>query len=216
MPVERIKLFHSRRGMRRLRRFALLLLIAALLAATAFSLHIRPLIVNMADSGVADLITVCVDRSVNALMDDGFPEYGELIQLVTDETGRVTALVTNMMTVNRMKAYVTSAVLESLEELEYTEIYIPLGSIIGGALFMGRGPRIPITLLSCTNITTYFSSEFQAAGINQTRHSILLHVDVSLDILVAGGTVSSMVANQISVADTVIVGLVPETYASLE
>lgn len=51
-----------------------------------------------------------------------------------------------------------------------------------------------------------------AAGINQTRHQILLHVDVYTGILLPGFTASTKVSNEIAVAETVIVGSVPETY----
>ena len=51
-----------------------------------------------------------------------------------------------------------------------------------------------------------------AAGINQTRHQILLSVDVYTSILLPGFTASTKVSNEIAVAETVIVGSVPETY----
>lgn len=200
------------------RRIKTVFIIAVLLLVSFmwfFSARIKPVIVSMADSGVADMITVYVDGVVTQLMDGGHIEYNELVNFEKDEQGRISALVTNMVGVNKLKASITSAVLDELTALEYTNIYIPLGSILGDSVFLGKGPKIPITLLSCTNIYTYFTSEFSSAGINQTKHSIVLHVDVSLDILVAGGTVSSVVKNQVNVAETIIVGVVPNAYASL-
>ena len=204
----------SRRKRRR-RSLLLILVLALLLPLLALGCRIRRLIISMADSGIADEITLCVDRAVEELMEEDFPSYEELIELKTDEEGRVTALITNMALANRTKAYINAGVLRALKDLEYTEIYIPLGSILGSPYFLAKGPRLAVTLLSCTNIFSYFTSAFSAAGINQTRHSIVLHVDVSLDILVAGGVVSSVVSNEISIADTVIVGSVPSSYASL-
>ena len=201
--------------MSRIRAVVLVVLIVSAAVTWLFSARIKPVIVSMADSGVADLITVYVDGVVTQLMDGGHIEYNELVSFEKDEQGRISALVTNMVGVNKLKASITSAVLDELTALEYTNIYIPIGSIIGGSVFLGKGPKIPITLLSCTNIFTYFTSEFSSAGINQTKHSIVLHVDVSLDILVAGGTVSSVVKNQVNVAETIIVGVVPDAYASL-
>ena len=200
---------------RKLKAWFLTVVIIASLAMWLFSSRIKPVIVSMADTGVYDLITVCVDSVVTELLDGQHIEYSSLVDFEKDDQGRICALVTNMAGVNKLKASITAAVLDRLSELEYTSIHIPLGSIVGGSLLMGKGPKIPITLLSCTNIYTYFSGEFSSAGINQTRHSIVLHVDVSLDILVAGGTVSTMVSNQVNVAETIIVGTVPDAYASL-
>lgn len=201
--------------LRGIRLTALILALVLLLSAWLFSSRIKPVIVSMADSGVADLITVYVDGVVTRLMDEGEIQYSDLIIFDKDDEGRISALTTNMVGVNRLKASITAAVLDELTALEYTDIHIPIGSILGGSIFLGKGPKIPITLLSCTNIYTYFTSEFVTAGINQTKHSIVLHVDVSLDILVAGGAVSSVVKNQVNVAETIIVGIVPEAYASL-
>ena len=60
--------------------------------------------------------------------------------------------------------------------------------------------------------TAKFRDKFTAAGINQTKHQILLDVDVYVTILLPGITTYTKVSNEISVAETVIVGSVPQTY----
>ena len=60
--------------------------------------------------------------------------------------------------------------------------------------------------------TSEIENRFDSAGINQTRHQILLSVDVYTSILLPGFTASTKVSNEIAVAETVIVGSVPETY----
>ena len=49
------------------------------------------------------------------------------------------------------------------------------------------------------------------AGINQTRHQILLDVTVAVEILLPGSTLNTEIGAQIPVAETVIVGTVPDT-----
>ena len=58
----------------------------------------------------------------------------------------------------------------------------------------------------------YFENTFTAAGINQTKHQIRLVVDVSVSILLPGFTTGTRVRNSFTVAETVIVGTVPESY----
>ena len=60
--------------------------------------------------------------------------------------------------------------------------------------------------------SAWFENQFADAGINQTRHEIVLHVDVAVSILLPGVTTAARVANAVTVAETVIVGNVPQTY----
>ena len=60
--------------------------------------------------------------------------------------------------------------------------------------------------------TASFRNSFSSAGINQTRHQILLQMDVSVSILLPGFRTSTKVSNEITVAESVIVGAVPQTY----
>ena len=53
---------------------------------------------------------------------------------------------------------------------------------------------------------------FTSAGINQTRHEIRLVVDVYVSVLLPGFSTVTKVTNRCAVAETVIVGSVPDTY----
>ena len=57
-----------------------------------------------------------------------------------------------------------------------------------------------------------FRNAFTSAGINQTKHQIILTVDVSVSILLPGFRTATKVSNSFIVAETVIVGTVPDTY----
>ena len=76
----------------------------------------------------------------------------------------------------------------------------------------GRGPDIPIEILSIRNSDASFTSHFSEAGINQTLQQINMHVSVDVTVLVLGQTDSFTVTSQVIVAETIIVGDVPDTY----
>ena len=57
-----------------------------------------------------------------------------------------------------------------------------------------------------------FENEFTEAGINQTKHRIILNVDVSVSILLPGFSTYTKVSNRFTVAETIIVGTVPDSY----
>ena len=84
--------------------------------------------------------------------------------------------------------------------------------IFAAALLAGRGPRIKVRMESVGSSSARFENEFSSAGINQTNHRIVLHIDVSVAILLPGFTTATQVSNAVTVAETVIVGTVPDTY----
>ena len=92
------------------------------------------------------------------------------------------------------------------------ELSIPVGTLTGSALLAGRGPRISVRMESVGSSSARFENRFTSAGINQTNHRIVLEVNVSVSILLPGFTTATQVANEVTVAETVIVGAVPDTY----
>lgn len=62
------------------------------------------------------------------------------------------------------------------------------------------------------SVKTSFSSEFETAGINQTRHKIFLLLETSLRIVVGNSSQSVKVQHQVLISETIIVGSVPNTF----
>ena len=113
---------------------------------------------------------------------------------------------------NRLQSAVLADVLQKLSEVSTRELSIPLGSLTGTPLLAGRGPLIRIKMQSVGSSSAHFENAFLSAGINQTRHEILLVVDVYASILLPGFSTVTKVTNRYAVAETVIVGSVPDTY----
>jgi len=89
---------------------------------------------------------------------------------------------------------------------------IPLGNIIGGSLLSGRGPGIGFRVVTLGNPSATFSNQFVTAGINQTKHQIMLEIEIHVNILVPGHATRETITTQMLVAETVIVGEVPGTF----
>ena len=178
---------------RRLTWLVLAVLLTAGLGCAAV-LHMRPIIVSLATARVSNAVNRIVVDAVRDAIDSGQVDYNVLIHLEKDETGRVAALESNMAAFNRLRSQIADEILRRLSEVSTSELSIPVGMQAVGS-----------TDASLRNA-------FSAAGINQTRHQILLSVDVYTSILLPGFTASTKVSNEIAVAETVIVGSVPETY----
>ena len=196
---------------RRLTWLVLAVLLTAGLGCAAV-LHMRPIIVSLATARVSNAVNRIVVDAVRDAIDSGQVDYNVLIHLEKDETGRVAALESNMAAFNRLRSQIADEILRRLSEVSTSELSIPVGTLTGSTLLAGRGPCIRVRMQAVGSASAAFRNQFTAAGINQTRHQIFLDVDVYMSILLPGMKTSTRVSNEIAVAETVIVGSVPETY----
>lgn len=179
--------------------------------------RLEPVAVSVAMANVTDVITVEINDIIAEKILDGSIQYDNLVYFEKDSDGNIIALITNMQGINALQAEITKTITENLSDTSEISVTVPLGNIIGGAILSGKGPYIPIKIISLSNVTTKFRNEFSSAGINQTRHQIMLDIDVSIGILLAGySDYWDSVHTEIVVAETVIVGNVPYAYANYE
>lgn len=189
-----------------------LLVLALLAAAVSLLWHLKPVMTSMATARVSNLVNRIVSAAVNEAVENGGIDYQNFVIFEKDETGHITALRSNVAEVNRMQGQITDEILHRLSEVATSELEIPLGTLTGSALLAGRGPSLFVRMQAVGSASAAFRNQFTAAGINQTRHQIFLDVDVYMSILLPGMKTSTRVSNEIAVAETVIVGGVPDTY----
>lgn len=159
-------------------------------------------------NSTSDLINDAIDRQIET----GNIQYDRMVYFEKDINGRITALKTNMSEVNRLKTDVINIINDDILALDTTDLGIPFGSIFLPEFLSGRGPQIPVNILSIRNSEATFSSSFSQAGINQTLHQLIMEISVDVTVLVLGQTNSFTVSSQVVVAQTIIVGNVPDTY----
>lgn len=174
--------------------------------------HMEPILSSMATARVSNTVNRIVVEAVSDAIQGGEIDYGILVEFEKDADGRVTALKSNMAAFNRLQARIADDILLRLSEVSTSTLSIPVGTLTGSSLLAGRGPLIRVKMQSVGSTTASFRNTFSSAGINQTRHQILLDVNVNVSILLPGFRTSTRVTNEISVAETVIVGTVPENY----
>lgn len=196
----------------------LLALIPMLLAAGyALMLHaIRPLLLDHAKNYVAHEASFALYDVLTDTVYQNRAEYAGLVQLERDAQQKVTALRTDGILANHLKVQVSQAVYEELDKLENSQIRISAGSLLEPDLLGGRGPSFEVGVSGLGYVQADFISAFTDAGINQTRHQIILEVTAQIRILTGLGGVDTEIKNQLVVSDTVIVGYVPEQYTYID
>ena len=187
----------------------------ALLLIGYLEIRLHPILNAMATAKVTNTVTQTLDGAIaNEISSVGIT-YGDLISMEKDSTGRVTALTSNMAELNRLRTSILSAVVTAVDTLDQEQLAIPVGNLTGINFLSGRGISLPVEGVAVGSAHAEFHNQFDYAGINQTRHQILLDVSVAVDILLPGDTLRTEVTAQVPVAETVIVGAVPDTYLQL-
>ena len=199
-------------GKKRAALLAILLLLALLVLAVVAMMHLKPVLTSLATARVSNTVNGIVTAAVNETVYRGDVDYDRLISFEKDNEGRITAVKSNMAEFNRLQSAIIDKVLEKLSEVTTKELSVPVGTLLGSPFLAGRGPLIRVRMQSVGSSSAHFENAFTSAGINQTKHQIYLVVDVYVSILLPGYSTVTQVSNEITVAETVIVGGVPQTY----
>jgi sporulation protein YunB len=194
--------------LRRILLIAFVVFILLLLFRIRYHDTIRSLAQTKVINSTSDLINDAIDVQIET----GNIQYDRIVYFEKDLDGRITALKTNMSEVNRLKTDILNIINDEILELDTSDIGIPVGSLILPEFLSGRGFPIPVQVLSIRNSDAAFTSDFSQAGINQTLQQLTMHVQVDVTVLVLGETRSFTVSSEVVVAETIIVGQVPQTY----
>lgn len=195
-----------------------IVLVCAILAALALAIRLRlyPLIDDMAKTRVMNEATNLINDAIDMQITSEAIDYASIVSLETDDVGNVKALRTNMTEINRLKTQVLSIVNQEIMNLSLEEIGVPIGNLIMPEFFAGRGFFLPVKIVSIRSSGATFENAFSQAGINQTLHQILMDVTVDITVLTPGGTQDLAASSQVVVAETVIVGNVPDSYVMFD
>lgn len=201
-----------RRKMRRFRRIMCGFLAFALFIFLMLRGRYRDVVRELAETSVKNSTSDLTNDAISRQMQEGKIQYDRIVYFEKDLNGRITALKTNIGEVNHLKTDILNIINSRILALDSSDIGIPLGSLFFPELLSGKGPSIPVRILSVRNSEASFSSRFTQAGINQTLHQLVMEISVDVAVLVLGETNSFTVRSEVVIAETVIVGDVPDTF----
>ena len=194
------------------------LAVALVVAASVIALlenKLRPVVAEIAAAQAQNTMTAVVENAVTADLAARQVSYVDFVTIQRDEGGAITALTTDMARMNLLRSELTAAVLEALEGVDVSDVQVPLGSLFDLEPLWAKGPALKAKAMTVGTVRAEFDSQFTSAGVNQTLHRIWLEVDVPMTLLLPGGEVEASLHTRLCVAETVIVGKVPDTYLQL-
>lgn len=190
----------------------LLSLLAGLLlglgAIVWLNCQLRPMVLAVSESTLSNQVSL----TISEMLGETEIDYGDLVQLQYDESGTLSAVTTRMEIGNHLRGDLVSHLMKALNALREETVSVPVGSLTGLTLLSGRGFEIPVQVIGVSNVESSFDSSLTPAGINQTLHRIDLVVKTDLILLLPGGPVTHSFTSRVTVAETVLLGQVPENY----
>lgn len=171
--------------------------------------RLRPVLLTAARIQTQNELAIVLEESVLTELEQQGLRYVDLVTVERNGAGSITAITTNMAGMNRLRGAVMERLLDAVDTIDESAIAIPIGSLIESELLWGRGPTIKVQSFAVGTVKAEFESEFASAGVNQTLHKIWLQVSVPATVLLPGTQMEVSVDTRICVAETVIVGQVP-------
>ena len=210
--------YKSRRGLKRkifhIPRIIIFLLIFGLSAGYLFYIvdrNLKPTIIQIARSRAHILATETMNKVLYEEILTN-TDYEDLVTVHKDTQQRITLMQANTIKISRILSEANLAIKETLKNLEKQVLYIPLGQALNSSLLAHYGPNITVRLLPVGTVNVTFGDSFEDAGINQTRHILYLNMDTTVKIVVPLVTEDIVVNNRVPIAETIIIGEVPNTY----
>lgn len=194
-----------------------LLLLALFVGALLLLNHlIRPVVVSETENEAKIRSTNMFNAAILQEMQANSVTYSDLVTVTRDSEGEVQSITADMVKMNRLKAGIVNDIQTGINKEDDSTLSIPLGTILGGTLFHGWGPKVRFHMTLAGNVAADFNSTFESAGINQTRHRIYINIHASVYSFLPGFNNTTDVTTSMLVAETVIVGSVPAVVANLK
>lgn len=199
-------------ALRKKKRRAMIFLFFIIFLIVFFNFKIRPVIKSSASNKSRVIVSQTINESILKDMYENRENYSEIMAMNKNDTGEVVSFTSNIEKINSLKSHVALTVGKALCNLKEKDTLIPLGTLSGIEFLNCKGPPIPLKISTSGNVYTDLKSDFWASGINQTLHRINLIIHTKVSVIMPGCSCSFETDNKVLIAETVILGRVPNLY----
>ncbi|MFA5675260.1 MAG: sporulation protein YunB [Christensenellales bacterium] len=191
----------------------IIVIILALIITAYFLLEraIYPVIMGISEARLRAIAVKAMNDAVRETVGKDI-NYADLINIEKDQNGNITLVNANAVLMNNLAASTAITAQDKILDIGEQGISIPIGTILGGQLLSGRGPAVVIKFEPVGSVSSDFKTEFEDAGINQTRHKIYLVLNSSVRIIIGTTSQTVEISSQVLISETIIIGDVPHSY----
>lgn len=174
-------------------------------------LNVTNVLKSISEATMRSITTVAVNDAIYYTLSDQV-RYEDLVNVARDDEGNIQAISSNSFQINRIARDTAYMSQQNLKKMSEDGIQVPLGAFTGVEAWAGFGPKITLKIIPISNVECRFVSEFEGAGINQTKHSIYLEIVADISIIMPSGTSNFASLTEVLICESVLVGKVPDTY----
>lgn len=197
-------------------RLIFVLLLISLVGLIFFEIRAKPVIIEMAVAQSENIASAIIENAIVTILYENDITYSSLVDVEKDKDGRVVTVKADTIKMNMLKSKIGAEISNDILETDSREISIPLGTIIGISALSGKGPKIKTTVTLASNVTSTINNSFTSSGINQTLHEIYVNVNATVYVIMPKNSATAEVDSNYCIAQTVIIGTVPETFADFQ
>ena len=194
--------------------FLLLLVLTVMLIF--FEIRAKPVIIEVAVAQSENIASEIIENAIVSVLYENDITYSSLVEIEKDDSGRVATVKADAVKMNMLKSKIGAEISKDILDTDSREISIPLGTILGISALSGKGPKIKTTVTLASNVTSTINNSFTSAGINQTMHEIYVNVNATIFVIMPKNSATAEVNSNYCIAQTVIIGTVPETFADFQ
>lgn len=140
----------------------------------------------------------------------------DYVDFKTSSDDKILAIQTNAQKITKVNNAILSKINKAIKKFDSQTIYVHLGSISGINMLSGRGPKIPIKIVSKGISNSKIVSKLEEAGINQTMHRITIIATVEIAGFFAGFSTKVKTKSECILSESLIVGSIPSHYTKVE
>ena len=189
-----------------------LLLLLCLSLTLIYNFQIIPILIPLTEAQTTTEVTKILQKVICETVAQADLAF---VRLQYGKEGSVVSLETNASAIALVTGKITDAAVHALCSSDRITVKIPVGNLSGGALLTGRGPSISVPLAVSPKITCEIENEFYECGINQTLHRVIAEIEVEANILLPISSRKIPIETEYCIAETVIVGKVPDAYTKI-
>ena len=169
------------------------------------------LISYAAKNAASSATTVGIEKS----LDTDRVRYADLVKFRRDRNGNIVSVSTDAYYLNKIGNNIGDEVDKQINEMKSYVLKIPVSVLFSEQFISGRGPKMPVIFVMTGITTTDFENEFTAAGVNQTHHRIMLNIKINTYVVHSGNVIVVPYETNVCIAESIVVGITPQTFAEI-
>ena len=185
----------------------------AILGAALLSRNMRPALTALAEARIRAIAARAMNDAILESMGDE-ETYAKLLS-VKENGEKVYMLQANTRNMNVLAADCAEEAQNRIAQIGEQGITVPLGTVTGVSFLSGKGPGIRVSFTPVGSVQSEFSSDLRSSGINQSLYRVNLKLTASVRLILPGVSETIQVSAEAAIAESIIVGDVPEVYTNV-